>query len=125
MKEVYHQHLQQFSNNNGVSNKVSVANSNSSSSYAIGSSSSSISSSSNGSAYSVAKMQRKKELELAVRSANSLINVDSLLDGITALVFDCEPMRKNKNIDNFLGRCMILYLISHSRLHCANCFVFY
>ena len=108
MKEVYHQHLQQYSNNNGVSNKVSVANSNSSSSYAIGSSSSSISSSSNGSAYSVAKMQRKKELELAVRSQNSLINVDSLLDGITALVFDCEPMRKNKNIDNFLGRCMIL-----------------
>jgi hypothetical protein len=51
------------------------------------------------------RLQRKKELESIVRNPKSLISVDGLLDGITALVFDCEPMKKNKNIDNFLSRC--------------------
>ena len=51
------------------------------------------------------RLQRKKELENIVRNPKSLISVDGLLDGITALVFDCEPMKKNKNIDNFLSRC--------------------
>ena len=51
------------------------------------------------------RLQRKKELESIVKNPKSLISVDGLLDGITALVFDCEPMKKNKNIDNFLSRC--------------------
>jgi hypothetical protein len=42
---------------------------------------------------------------LAVKNTKSLINMDGLLDSITALVLDCEPMKKNKNIDNFLNRC--------------------
>ncbi len=51
------------------------------------------------------RVQRKKELECIIRNPKSLISVDGLLDGITALVLDCEPMKKNKNIDNFLSRC--------------------
>ncbi len=51
---------------------------------------------------------RKKELESLIRNPKSLINLDGLLDSITALVLDCEPMKKNKNIDNFLSRCMKL-----------------
>jgi len=44
------------------------------------------------------------ELSNLIRNKKSLINIDGLLDGITALVLDCEPMKKNKNIDNFLCR---------------------
>ena len=51
------------------------------------------------------RLQRKKELESIVKNPKSLLSIDGLLDGITALVFDCEPMKKNKNIDNFLSRC--------------------
>jgi hypothetical protein len=56
---------------------------------------------------------RKKELETLIRNPKSLINLDGLLDGITALVLDCEPMKKNKNIDNFLSRCnnLIFHII--------------
>ncbi|CAF0772865.1 unnamed protein product [Brachionus calyciflorus] len=48
--------------------------------------------------------QRKKELESSIKNPKSLISIDGLLDGMTALVLDCEPMKKNKNIDNFLSR---------------------
>jgi hypothetical protein len=54
---------------------------------------------------------RKKDLEASIRSPKSLINIDGLLDSITALVLDCEPMKKNKNIDNFLSRCKIIALL--------------
>lgn len=47
---------------------------------------------------------QRNELTNLIRNKKSLINIDSLLDSITALVLDCEPMRKNKNIDNFLCR---------------------
>lgn len=77
MKEVYQQQQQQFHQNNNVSSSSCIS----------------------------AKMQRKKDLEQAIKNPNSLLSVDGLLDGITALVLDCEPMRKNKNIDNFLSRC--------------------
>ncbi len=53
----------------------------------------------------VSRVARRKELENALKNPKSLISVDGLLDGITALVLDCEPMRKNKNIENFLNRC--------------------
>jgi hypothetical protein len=59
---------------------------------------------------------RRKELESVLRNPKSLISIDGLLDGITALVLDCEPMRKNKNIENFLNRCMIPFLPTPSRL---------
>ena len=49
--------------------------------------------------------QQRKELENLIKNKKSPINIDGLLDGITALVLDCEPMKKNKNIDNFLTRC--------------------
>jgi hypothetical protein len=51
------------------------------------------------------RIARRKELENALKNPRSLISIDGLLDGITALVLDCEPMRKNKNIENFLNRC--------------------
>ncbi len=51
---------------------------------------------------------QRKELTAMIRSKSSLINIDGLLDGLSALVLDCEPMRKNKNIDNFLTRCNYL-----------------
>ena len=52
--------------------------------------------------------KRLKELEQTIQNQKSLISYDGLLDGIQALVLDCEPMKKNKNIDNFLGRCNLL-----------------
>lgn len=58
--------------------------------------------------------QRRKELESIIKNSKSLISIDGLLDGITALVLDCEPMKKNKNIDNFLNRCIFIL-----------CFLFY
>lgn len=51
------------------------------------------------------RRHRLKELELTIHNQNALISYDGLLDGIQALVLDCEPMKKNKNIDNFLCRC--------------------
>ena len=79
MKEVFQQHQSQYlqSSTNGGSNLPNQAS----------------------------RVQRKKELECSIKNPKSLISVDGLLDGITALVLDCEPMRKNKNIDNFLSRC--------------------
>lgn len=52
---------------------------------------------------------RQKELEKIIENPKSLLNIDGLLDGITALVLDCEPMKKNKNIDNFLNRCKFFF----------------
>lgn len=49
-------------------------------------------------------VQRAKDIELLIKDSKSNINIDSLLDAIIALVLDCEPMRKNKNIENFLNR---------------------
>ena len=51
------------------------------------------------------RKQRIKELEQSMQNQKSLISYDGLMDGIQALVLDCEPMKKNKNIDNFLTRC--------------------
>jgi hypothetical protein len=51
------------------------------------------------------RSNRQKELESLLKNPKSLISTDGLLDSITALVLDCEPMRKNKNIENFLNRC--------------------
>jgi hypothetical protein len=57
------------------------------------------------------RRHRFKELEQTIKNQKSLISYDGLLDGIQALVLDCEPMKKNKNIENFLCRCknLILY----------------
>jgi hypothetical protein len=55
------------------------------------------------------KANRKKELDNVIKNPKSLISIDGLLDGITALVLDCEPMKKNKNIDNFLSRCELIF----------------
>ena len=54
------------------------------------------------------RRHRLKELEQTIQNQKSLISYHGLLDGIQALVLDCEPMKKNKNIDNFLCRCKIL-----------------
>lgn len=51
----------------------------------------------------------RNELSEIINSKSSLISIDGLLDGITALVLDCEPIRKNKNIDNFLFRCKLKF----------------
>lgn len=48
---------------------------------------------------------RLRDLEKCIQNQRSLISYDGLLDGIQALVQDCEPMKKNKNVDNFLSRC--------------------
>ena len=49
--------------------------------------------------------QRVKELENLIKNPKSLLSIDGFMDSIIALVLDCEPMRKNKNIENFLNRC--------------------
>lgn len=48
---------------------------------------------------------RFREIEKCIQNPKSLISYDGLLDSIQALAFDCEPMKKNKNVDNFLSRC--------------------
>ncbi|XP_066272785.1 rho-associated protein kinase 1-like isoform X14 [Branchiostoma lanceolatum] len=49
---------------------------------------------------------RLARLEQRVRDLKCEINIDGLLDGIAALVTDCNfpALRKNKNVDNFLAR---------------------
>jgi hypothetical protein len=51
------------------------------------------------------RTQRHRELDSIIHNPKSLVSLDGLLDGLTALVLDCEPMKKNKNIDIFLTRC--------------------
>lgn len=61
------------------------------------------------------KAARRRELESIIRNPKSLISIDSLLDGVMALVLDCEPMKKNKNIENFLNRCnSLIYSLKYS-----------
>ncbi len=49
--------------------------------------------------------QRIKDLEGLMKNPKSLLSIDGLMDSIIALVLDCEPMKKNKNIENFINRC--------------------
>lgn len=54
------------------------------------------------------RKRRLRELENKIRDPRSIINVDCLLDAAQALVGDCDhpAIRKIKNIDSFVGRCM-------------------
>ena len=52
----------------------------------------------------------RNELVNLIQNKKSLINIDGLLDGLIALVLDCEPLKKNKNIDNFLNRCKFSFI---------------
>jgi hypothetical protein len=63
------------------------------------------------------------ELVHIIRNKNSLISIDGLLDGITALVLDCEPLRKNKNIDNFLCRCKFKLSPNKTKSLFSECFI--
>jgi hypothetical protein len=54
--------------------------------------------------------QRIKELESLMKNPKSLLSIDGLMDSLIALVLDCEPMRKNKNIENFLNRCKLIFV---------------
>ncbi|XP_006027991.1 rho-associated protein kinase 1 isoform X1 [Alligator sinensis] len=49
---------------------------------------------------------RLEKIDAMLRSPRSEVNVDCLLDGLDALVYDLDfpALRKNKNIDNFLNR---------------------
>lgn len=53
------------------------------------------------------------ELVNLIQNKKSLINIDGLLDGLIALVLDCEPLKKNKNIDNFLNRCKYSFTVTY------------
>jgi hypothetical protein len=52
-------------------------------------------------------LKRCKELESLLRDTKSTVNIDGLLDSVSALVLDCEPIRKNKNVESFLNRCKL------------------
>jgi hypothetical protein len=52
-----------------------------------------------------ASLERLKELDDLLNDAKSCVNIDGLIDGLIALILDCEPMRKNKNIECFMKRC--------------------
>ena len=99
MKELLHHHqansIDSAHSNNGHAQELAAIQSSSSSN----SNSTSGSNASNGS-----RLARRKDLEIMLKNPKSMISLDGLLDGITALVLDCEPMRKNKNIENFLNR---------------------
>ncbi|CAH1772749.1 unnamed protein product [Owenia fusiformis] len=50
--------------------------------------------------------RRLGHIEECVRNPNSELNVNGLLDGISAIVLDCNfpAIRRNKNVENFLTR---------------------
>jgi hypothetical protein len=83
MKEVHHQKMHAQQNNNNNRHSTAIARTSS-------------------------RAEQRRELTTMIKSKSSLISIDGLLDGLSALVLDCEPMRKNKNIDNFLCRCNYL-----------------
>uniref|UniRef100_A0A8C8BR49 Rho-associated protein kinase n=1 Tax=Otus sunia TaxID=257818 RepID=A0A8C8BR49_9STRI len=49
---------------------------------------------------------RFEKIDMTLKDPKSEVNVDCLLDGLDALVYDLDfpALRKNKNIDNFLNR---------------------
>lgn len=49
--------------------------------------------------------QRIKDLESLMKNPKSILSIDGLMDSIIAFALDCEPMKKNKIIENFLNRC--------------------
>lgn len=49
--------------------------------------------------------QRTRLLEERLVDPRSPICVDSLLDGIVALIYDSEGLKKTKNFDGFFSRC--------------------
>lgn len=53
----------------------------------------------------VAYNQRIKDIDTLLKNPRSYVNIDGLMDSLIALVLDCEPMRKNKNVESFLNRC--------------------
>ncbi|XP_042225183.1 rho-associated protein kinase 2-like isoform X3 [Homarus americanus] len=52
------------------------------------------------------RLQRLRELEAQLRDPRGIVNVDSLLDAVQAMVADCDhqAIRRNKNVDAFLNR---------------------
>lgn len=49
--------------------------------------------------------QRTRILEERIVDPRSPIAVDSLLDSIVALIYDCEGLKKTKNFDSFYSKC--------------------
>lgn len=49
--------------------------------------------------------QRTRILEERIADPRSSISIDSLLDSIVALIYDCEGLKKTKNYDSFYGKC--------------------
>ncbi len=49
--------------------------------------------------------QRTRLLEERIVDPRSSISIDSLLDSIVALIYDCEGLKKTKNFDSFYGKC--------------------
>jgi hypothetical protein len=63
-------------------------------------------------------VQRTRLLEERIIDPRSSISIDSLLDSIVALIYDCEGLKKTKNFDTFYGKCkkkkiffLILFII--------------
>ncbi|XP_045134142.1 rho-associated protein kinase 2-like [Portunus trituberculatus] len=52
------------------------------------------------------RLQRLRELEAHLRDPRGVINVDSLLDAVQAMVADCDhqAIKRNKNVEAFLNR---------------------
>ncbi|XP_050738009.1 rho-associated protein kinase 1-like isoform X2 [Eriocheir sinensis] len=52
------------------------------------------------------RLQRVRELEVHLRNPRGVINVDSLLDAVQAMVGDCDhqAIKRNKNVEAFLNR---------------------
>ncbi|CAL4106563.1 unnamed protein product, partial [Meganyctiphanes norvegica] len=52
------------------------------------------------------RVQRLKELETKLLNPRAVVNVDSLLDSVQAMVADCDhqAIKRNKNVDCFINR---------------------
>lgn len=55
-------------------------------------------------------IQRTRQLEEHIIDPHSTISIDSLLDSINALIYDCEGVKKTKNFDTFYAKCMLKLL---------------
>ena len=53
------------------------------------------------------RRRRLRDLEAHIQDQRSVLNVDSLVDAVQAIVADCDhpAIRKIKNVDAFVSRC--------------------
>lgn len=54
------------------------------------------------------RRRRLRDIEVKIQDPRSIVNVDCLIDAVQNILSDCDhpAIRKIKNIDAFVSRCM-------------------